>query len=175
MKELNIPPLTNISKQEAIEKVENWLKRLGLKVSKKDLERPWGAFWYIKPERISLFLSLFFPKVKEEIKLDISPKILLISPKESLSWQYHQRRNEIWKILNTVGVLLNNTDDIPSKEQIKIKNRGEIIDIPASKRHRAIGLENSYGLIAEIWEHLNPKNPSNEEDNTRIQDNYGRN
>lgn len=175
MEELNIPQLTNISKQQAIEKIEGWLRNLGLEVSTKDLERPWGAFWHIKPEKINLFLSLFFPKIKAEIKLDISPKILLISPKECLSWQYHQRRNEIWKILNPVGILLNDTDDIPSEEQIETKNQGEITKIPAKKRHRAIGLENSFGLIAEIWEHLNSEDPSNEEDVIRVQDDYGRN
>ena len=175
MEELNIPQLTNISKQETIEKVENWLKNLGLEISTKDLERPWGAFWHIKPEKTNLFLSLFFPKVKANIKSDISPKILLISPKESFSWQYHQRRNEIWKFLNPVGILLNNTNNIPSEEQIETKNQGEIAKIPAKKRHRAIALENNYGLIAEIWEHLNSNDPSNEEDVIRVQDKYGRN
>lgn len=175
MEELNIPQLANISKQEAIEKVENWLKNLDLEISIKDLERPWGAFWHIKPEKINLFLSLFFPKVKADIKLDISPKILLISPKEGFSWQYHQRRNEIWKFLSPVRILLNDTDNIPSEEQIKIKNQGEIAKMPVKKRHRAIAPENSYGLIAEIWEHLDSKNPSNEEDVIRVQDDYGRN
>ena len=175
MEELNIPQFTNISKQQAIEKIEDWLKSLNLEISIKDLERPWGAFWHIKPEKINLFLSLFFPKIKEETKLDISPKILLVSPKERLSWQYHLRRNEIWKILNPVGILLNGTDDIPSQEQIEIKNQGEISKIPAKKRHRAMGLENSFGLIAEIWEHLNSESPSNEKDVIRVQDDYGRN
>jgi len=174
MEELNIPQLTNIPKQEAIEKVESWLKSLGLGIRIKDLDRPWGAFWHIKPEKINLFLSLFFPKAKVDIKLDISPKILLISPEEGFSWQYHQRRNEIWKMLNPAKIILSDTNDIPSEKQIQTKNQGDIVKLPAGKRHRAIALETNYGLIAEIWEHLDSNNPSNEEDVVRIQDNYGR-
>jgi len=174
MEEIKIPQLTNISKEETIKKIEDWLEKLGLEVNQKDLQRPWGAFWYIKPGKLDLFLSIFFPEIKEQKKLNLSPKILLISPKQRLSWQWHQRRSEIWKILSPVGILLSDTDEIPPQEQMEIKKEGEITKIPNKKRHRLIGLKDNYGLVAEIWQHLDPQNPSNEEDETRVQDDYGR-
>jgi len=173
MEEIKTPQLTNLPKEKAVEKIEAWLEKLGLETSQKDLQRPWGAFWYIKREKLDLFLSLFFPKIEKQT-LNLSPKILLISPKQRLSWQWHQRRSEIWKILSPVGILLSDTDEIPPQEQMEIKKEGEIIKIPNKKRHRLIGLKDNYGLVAEIWQHLDPQNPSNEEDETRVQDDYGR-
>jgi len=176
MEKTKIPQLTNLSKEEAIGKIEAWFKELGLEVSQKDLQRPWGAFWYIKPEKLNLFLSLFFSEIEKgkQEKLNLSPKILLIAPHQRLSWQWHQRRLEIWKILSPAGILLNDNDEIPPQEQMEIKKEGEIIKVPAQKRHRLIGLDNNYGLVAEIWQHLDPQQPSNEEDETRVQDDYGR-
>ncbi len=173
MEKVNIPQFAKIPKQEAIKKIETWLKEIGLDFTKKDLQRPWGAFWNIKVEKLDLFLSLFFPKIEKQT-LNLSPKILLIAPKQRLSWQWHKRRSEIWKILSPVGVLLNDTDEIPPQEQMEIKKEGEVIKIPDRKRHRLVGLNDNYGLVAEIWEHLDPQNPSNEEDEIRIQDDYGR-
>jgi hypothetical protein len=36
-----------------------------------------------------------------------------------------------------------------------------------------IGLDQQ-ALVAEIWQHTDPKNPSNEEDIVRLQDDFGR-
>ncbi|MEZ4983027.1 MAG: hypothetical protein R2769_15875 [Saprospiraceae bacterium] len=50
---------------------------------------------------------------------------------------------------------------------------GESITLSTGERHRLIGLEN-YGVVAEIWQHTDPFNPSNEEDIIRLQDDFGR-
>jgi hypothetical protein len=41
------------------------------------------------------------------------------------------------------------------------------------ERHRLIGLD-SWAIVAEIWQHTDIENPSNEEDIVRIQDDFGR-
>lgn len=50
---------------------------------------------------------------------------------------------------------------------------GTFIQMDKGKRHRLIGLD-SCGIIAEIWQHTDPDNPSNEEDIVRLQDDFGR-
>ncbi|MCU0327251.1 MAG: phosphoheptose isomerase, partial [Spirosomaceae bacterium] len=40
-------------------------------------------------------------------------------------------------------------------------------------RHRLVGV-NEWGIIAEIWQHTDPKNPSDENDIVRVQDDFGR-
>ena len=41
------------------------------------------------------------------------------------------------------------------------------------ERHRLIGLE-GWGIVAEIWQHTDPENPSDEDDIVRLQDDFGR-
>jgi hypothetical protein len=41
------------------------------------------------------------------------------------------------------------------------------------ERHRLIGFE-TWGVVAEFWQHTDPTNPSNEEDIIRLQDDYSR-
>jgi hypothetical protein len=40
-------------------------------------------------------------------------------------------------------------------------------------RHRLVGL-GDWGVLAEIWQHTDLQNPSDEEDIVRLQDDYGR-
>lgn len=174
MEKVNIPQLAKISKQKAIKKIETWLKEIGLDFIKKDLKRPWGAFWYINPQRLNFFLSLFFPEMKKQKNLNLSPKILLICSKHRFSWQWHQRRIEIWRILTPMGIFLGDSDRLPKEEEMKIVDEGELIKIPQEKRHRLVGLKENHGLVAEIWQHTDPLNPSDEEDNTRVHDDYNR-
>jgi mannose-6-phosphate isomerase len=41
------------------------------------------------------------------------------------------------------------------------------------ERHRLLGL-NEWGIIAEIWQHTDATDPSDEDDIVRLQDDYGR-
>jgi quercetin dioxygenase-like cupin family protein len=50
---------------------------------------------------------------------------------------------------------------------------GDIIVLKEGERHRLIGL-NDWAVLAEIWQHTDPANPSTEEDIVRIQDDFGR-
>jgi len=50
---------------------------------------------------------------------------------------------------------------------------GEIVRLKQGERHRLIGLE-TFGMIAEIWQHTDPANPSDESDIVRVQDDFAR-
>jgi mannose-6-phosphate isomerase len=41
------------------------------------------------------------------------------------------------------------------------------------ERHRLIGLD-SWRIVAEIWQHTDLENPSDEDDIVRLQDDFGR-
>lgn len=60
-----------------------------------------------------------------------------------------------------------------TEKAIKIYNQGEIIILKQGERHRLIGLD-TWGFIAEFWQHTDSINPSNEDDIVRIQDDYSR-
>ena len=50
---------------------------------------------------------------------------------------------------------------------------GNIVQLKQGERHRLIGL-NGWGIVAEIWQHTDADNPSNEDDIVRVQDDFGR-
>jgi len=93
----------------------------------------------------------------------LSPKILIVKPKARLSWQYHHRRAEIWRVFKGED----------KENEMKIYSEGDQIKLKQGERHRLIGLED-YCLVAEIWQHTDKNNPSNEEDIVRVQDDFGR-
>lgn len=84
-----------------------------------------------------------------------------------MSWQYHHRRAEHWKVLKgEVGVKLSDTDELT--ETTVLLNEGELVQFPAEKRHKLLGLDD-WGIVVEIWEHVSDK-PSDEEDIVRVED-----
>ena len=101
----------------------------------------------------------------------LSPKILLVAPQKRLSWQYHYRRAEIWKLIEgEAGVV---TSDNDNEKDTRFLNIGDIVELKQGERHRLIGL-NNWGVIAEIWRHTDKENPSDEDDIVRLQDDFGR-
>ncbi len=106
-----------------------------------------------------------------QITSKLSPKILVVAPNKRLSWQYHFRRSEIWKILSgIVGVKTSATDEEGGIQQLGPET---FIKMEKGERHRLIGLD-SWGIVAEIWQHTDPESPSDEEDIVRLQDDFGR-
>ena len=119
-------------------------------------------------------IFLFFNNLdvsKLSLSGKLSPKILVIKPKKSLSWQYHYRRSEIWSVIKG-GILVSKSDDDVERELINL-NVGEQIEIKREERHRIIGT-NKYALVAEIWIHTDKDNSSDEEDIVRVQDDFDR-
>lgn len=161
-------------KELIFENVTEYLHKQDLKIAKQDNTRPWGGFFVLDEKEARKFIALYFPHLTpEELSISgkLSPKILIVAPNKRLSWQYHHRRAEIWKLIGGVaGVITSDTDE--EKETTHL-NIGDIIQLKQGERHRLIGLK-GWGIVAEIWQHTETENPSNEEDIIRVQDDFGR-
>ncbi len=139
-----------------------------------DKHRPWGGFFVIAEDQAQQFADTYFEGLDlSTIKRSriLSPKILIVAPDKRLSWQYHQRRAEIWCVIQGQVGLKRSANDIES--ELEILNAGDMITLQQGERHRLIGLED-YAVIAEIWQHTDPNHPSDEDDIVRVQDDFGR-
>ena len=157
------------------ENISNLLKNQNLNVNNQDIKRPWGGFFVISEDNAQDFSNIYFNGLNtEELKVSgkLSPKILIIAPNKRLSWQYHHRRSEIWKVVSGEIKVVTSHDDIERKEEIL--KEGDEIRLYKGERHRIIGLED-YAVVAEIWVHTDKDNPSDENDIVRIQDDFDRN
>ena len=146
-----------------------------LKVVDKDIKRPWGGFFVISEDYAQDFSNIYFNGLNtEELKISgkLSPKILIIAPNKRLSWQYHHRRSEIWKVVNGEIKVVTSRDDVERKE--KILKVGDEIRLSKGERHMIIGTDD-YSVVAEIWIHTDKDNPSDENDIVRVQDDFDRN
>ncbi len=161
-------------KEEIFKKIKNKLESLDFRIDNHDFSRPWGGFFVIDETQISQFLAKYFPKIDSKeigISQKLSPKILVVAPEKRLSWQYHERRAEIWRVISgNVGV---KTSDTNEEGKILILESGDLIKLKQGERHRLIGLD-GWGVVAEIWQHIDAKNPSDENDIYRLQDDFGR-
>lgn len=164
----------NTSKQEVLNSVQEMLAAFNLDVVKYDFERPWGGFFVIDEEQTADFVTLFFPGLNKDELINgnkVSPKILVVAPGKRLSWQYHHRRAELWRVIGGhAGVITSDNDDETALQHLAIN---ESITLKQGERHRLIGL-NEYGIVAEIWQHTNAEQPSDEDDIVRLQDDFGR-
>jgi mannose-6-phosphate isomerase-like protein (cupin superfamily) len=162
------------AKTEVFDSVKKFLAEKELTIIKIDQERPWGGFFVIDELQSSKFEKEFFGHVvesREDGQGKLSPKILIVEAGKRLSWQYHHRRSEIWKVIGgEVGVKRSENDD---EGPVETKKINDLISLHQGERHRLIGL-NSWGIIAEIWQHTDPEHPSDEEDIIRVQDDFGR-
>lgn len=162
------------TKKEVFEKVSSFLAYNNFRIENYDEKRPWGGFYVIDESQSQQFIEHFFknvPKAKQHSKEKVSPKILIVEAEKRLSWQYHHRRSEVWKVITgEVGVIISDTD---KEKEIQLKRKGDIIILKQGERHRLIGLK-GWGIIAEIWKHTDIKHPSDENDIVRVQDDFGR-
>lgn len=171
---MNLNLSQNTEKKTVFEQVETELKNQNFTIINQDQTRPWGGFFVLDESQASAFAKKFFPHLEmSEIQITnkLSPKILIVAPQKRLSWQYHFRRAEIWKVIaGVVGVKTSPTDE---EGKIQELAPGAFIKLEKGERHRLIGLE-TWGIVAEIWQHTNPENPSDEDDIVRLQDDFGR-
>ncbi len=155
-------------------KTSEILRSQNLKVFDKDIGRPWGGFFVISEDNAQDFSNIYFNGLNtEELKISgkLSPKILIIAPDKRLSWQYHHRRSEIWKVVSGEIKVITSHDDVERNE--KILKIGDEIRLYKGERHRIIGLYD-YAVVAEIWIHTDKDNPSDENDIVRVQDDFDR-
>jgi len=161
-------------KSEAFKEVENYLTSQGFKIVDSDIKRPWGFYFYVNEKQTDKFIAFFYSGVSLDsidTSLPLQPKILVFEPGKKNSWQYHHRRAEIWRCLSKDCQVLMSQDDKEPKPTI-IKN-SEVVNFAQGTRHRGGGIDN-WAVVAEIWQHTDPKNPSDEADIIRLQDDFGR-
>jgi mannose-6-phosphate isomerase len=157
----------------AFASVEAYLKSRGFSISSSALDKPWGGFYVLDEKDADRFARYFFPEDADAMLKGgnkLSPKILVVAPGKRLSWQYHFRRAEIWKLIAGVAaVAISNTDqENPPREMAM----GEITRLPVGQRHRLVGLPSGWGAVAEIWQHTDAANPSDENDIVRVRDDF---
>jgi mannose-6-phosphate isomerase-like protein (cupin superfamily) len=161
-------------KKDIFENVAQRLNLEGFNVVTRDESRPWGGFFVIDEAQAQQFADTYFDGLDvDTLKIGgkLSPKVLIVAPNARLSWQYHHRRAEIWQVVSgEVGIKTSETD-----EEGELKNYlpGQQIKLHQGERHRLIGLDD-WGVVAEIWQHTDAENPSDENDIVRVQDDFGR-
>lgn len=154
--------------------LEHKLQNEGFYIIEKNEDKPWGGYFVIEENQARQFAKKYFSGLNiDSLKITnkLSPKILVVAPLKRLSWQYHHRRAEIWQVLTgKVGISVSNTDE---EGELKIYKPKDQIKLKQGERHRLVGLED-WGVVAEIWQHTDEQNPSDEEDIIRVQDDFGR-
>ena len=154
--------------------IESELLQHSLQIASFDHHRPWGGFYVIDEKDAQRFADVYFEGITIEGLRKagkLSPKILLVKPEARLSWQYHHRRAETWRVVKGPVGVIRSFDDIETT--VKTYDEGETITLKQGERHRLIGLD-TWGIVAEFWQHTDPTAPSNEKDIVRVQDDYSR-
>lgn len=162
-----------MEKQKVFLEIQRYLEQHQIQILSKDESRPWGGFFVIDESAAENFIDFFFSTLDKSQLLNgkISPKILLVEPQKKLSWQYHHRRSEIWKLIQgDASIVRSNTDEEQDPEKLILN---EIITLEQGERHRLVGMD-QWGIIAEIWMHTDPNHLSDENDIVRVKDDFGR-
>lgn len=173
---MNIPVSLdqNTARETLFGQIQSWLDSEQLSVAQRDMNRPWGGFFVLDETQGEQFVRRFFPEyslAEVQITQKISPKILVVAPQKRLSWQYHFRRAELWRVVaGQVGVKTSLTDQEGATQVLGV---GQLIKLQQGERHRLMGLE-QWGVVAEIWQHTDASHPSDEDDIVRLQDDFGR-
>lgn len=173
----NIDVGKNLEKQKVVDDVGEIMALNGYTIEDVDSARPWGAFLRFKNSEADNFVKDFFPDINPiEARLgdpdaELSPKILIVSPEQRLSWQYHERRAERWAFITDGRYDKSATDE---EQGVVDVESSESVQFSPLERHRLIGRVAAYTLVAEIWQHTDPSDPSSEDDIIRISDDYSR-
>lgn len=151
-------------------------KGFGLEINHKlsAPEKPWGAYIRFQDSSLQTFIDAYWKDSRVELNSDglrLAPKILLVAPGARLSLQYHARRQEHWRVLAGPVKVIIGPDGTSLREYTL--HTGEIIQIPVGYWHRIVGL-NGWGVISELWGHIDPNSPSDEDDIVRVDDDYSR-
>ena len=108
-------------------------------------QRPWGEFENLLDSPLC--------KVKQ----------IIVKPNQSLSYQYHLQREEVWVIVQGSG-------EFKLDDQISLISSGSILNIPLKAKHQ-IKNTGPYDLIfieVQLGKYFG------EDDIVRLEDNYGR-
>ncbi len=164
--------------EDKIDDIANYLTSVcKYKIAEVVNDKPWGGFIRLEDSDAEEFIGEFFSSINydqaslgnHEVKL--SPKILVVSPGQRLSWQKHDRRSELWHFLTNGAYYKSDTDEMGELQYAKADQE---VEFSQGERHRLVSPEDSYVIVAEIWRHEDANNPSDEDDIVRIQDDYAR-
>ena len=162
------------AKAALFQQIAAQLRQQGFAIAAEDQTRPWGGFFVLDESQAQQYADTYFNGLAvDQLRIagKLSPKMLLVAPQQRLSWQYHHRRAEIWQVVQgPVGVATSPTD---APGEVQPYAVGERIVLQQGERHRLVGLDN-WGVLAEIWQHTDAANPSDEDDIVRVQDDFGR-
>ena len=117
--------------------IKKEIESFGLTVVSHDFDRPWGGFLVIDESQAQDFSNKFFKGI--DISLlkiggKLSPKILIVKPNARLSWQYHNRRAEIWQVYKgTAGIIRSYSNE---ENEMKEYKEGDQIVLKQGERHR---------------------------------------
>lgn len=156
------------------QQIATQLHTQGFRISQQDETRPWGGFFVIDESQAQQFADQYFGGLSvEELRISgkLSPKVLLVAPQQRLSWQYHHRRAEIWQVVAGPVAVATSLTDLEATSKTYVP--GDRIILRQGERHRLIGLH-GWGVVAEIWQHTDSNQPSDEADIVRVQDDFGR-
>lgn len=174
---LNVNTDPDQERSAVIPKIGSLITENGYRVVDEALAKPWGAFWRFDNSQAERFINEFFPGLTMEeaergvAGAELSPKILLVAPHQRLSWQYHHRRAERWRnITGPAGYHRSMNDDQGKKIDFSVN---DIVQFETSERHRLIS-DDGWSIVAEIWQHSDPSNPTDEDDIVRVSDDYNR-
>jgi mannose-6-phosphate isomerase len=166
--------LSSDLKSAVFKEVEGYLSKEGFIIINIDQSRPWGGFFVLDESQIEKFRAAYFPDIKlstEQLSQKLSPKFLVVAPGARLSWQYHHRRSELWQLIfGEAGLIRSQTDE---ETRLEVMGLNQTISLQTGERHRLVGMGN-WGVVAEIWVHSVPSNPSDEDDIVRLADDYAR-
>jgi mannose-6-phosphate isomerase len=161
-------------KTNKFNQIKESLRQEEFTIASYDDHRPWGGFFVIDENQAQQFANRYFEGLDVaslKISGKLSPKILLVAPHQRLSWQYHHRRAEIWRLIDGEAGVIRSEDDVQG--QLEVLKKGDTITLQQGERHRLVGLDD-WGVVAEIWQHTDAENPSDENDIVRVQDDFGR-
>jgi mannose-6-phosphate isomerase-like protein (cupin superfamily) len=168
---------TEREKLDLVAEIVGQLRSNDYTIEEANLTKPWGAYLRLANDDAEKFIAEFFPglSLSEAQRgidgAELSPKILIVSPGERLSWQYHDRRAERWRFLTEGGYYKSMTDE---QGELVRANLNDVVQFDTAERHRLVGSDQGYTVVAEIWQHTDGQLPSNEDDIVRLADDYSR-
>lgn len=172
---LNASP--QISKKQIVDSIDELLVDAHFTIVERHDTKPWGAYIRISSSEAHKFIKDFFPGLSlKDAQLgvanaELSPKVLIVSPGQRLSWQYHNRRAERWSFITPGLFNKSQTDDLGD---VNSADTGEVVQFLRNERHRLVGRQDGYTIVAEIWQHTEANEPSDENDIIRLADDYKR-
>ncbi len=159
---------------DLLERLKNLAAEHSLTIVRIDNEKPWGGEFVFDENQLDTFARVFFPGFElpdADGRPKMSPKFLVVAPHQRLSWQYHHRMGEMWRVLEgPVGVIRSGDD---TQGEVETLEPGQQIEMKVGERHRLVGLDR-WGVVPEIWVHTDLTNPSDPDDIIRVEDDYKR-